>query len=96
MSTIEERVARGAALLDRIENDWPNRIDLDRLNLSIGIDCIWGQLVGGYWLRPAAATDAEALGFNADMRLADDAWLAALDALEAEWRRVITERRAAA
>lgn len=96
MSTIEERVARGAAYLDATENDWPDRIDLDRLNLAVGVDCIWGQLVGGYWLRPKAVVDAESFGFNPDYRLPDEKWVEAVDALTAEWRRVITERRAAA
>jgi hypothetical protein len=96
VSTIEERVARGAAYLDATENDWLTRIDLGRLNLLIGVDCIWGQLVGGYSLRPKEVDDGEAFGFNADYRQPEDTWVEAVNELEAEWRRVITERRAAA
>ena len=47
--TLEEakvRVARGAALLDRERPGWPERIDLDTLQLSSACFCIRGQLVG--------------------------------------------------
>ena len=92
MSTIEERVARGAAWLDSELPGWVAEIDLNRLVLSSPCRCICGQLYGEYADRPDAIwhTDAEH-GFNV---FSDDPseW----GALEDEWRRVITERRAAA
>jgi hypothetical protein len=44
MSTIAERVARGAALLDEREPGWWERIDLGRLDLSSPCRCVLGQL----------------------------------------------------
>ena len=41
--SIETRVARGVALLDRTLADWDERIDLERLNLENTCDCILGQ-----------------------------------------------------
>jgi hypothetical protein len=48
MSTIAERVARGAEFLDEHDPDWwradvPNAIDLGTLDLSNGDECVLGQ-----------------------------------------------------
>lgn len=81
MSTIEERVARGAAHLDGI-TDWVTRAPLS----SWPVLCVY--------LNERAQEDpsgytAVACGFLADVP-------AEIAPLFAEWRRVITERRAAA
>lgn len=39
-----KRVARGAALLDRTLPGWEHNIDLQRLNLALGTDCVLGQV----------------------------------------------------
>jgi hypothetical protein len=44
MSTIAERVARGAALLDEREPGWWQRIDLGRLDIGSTCRCVLGQL----------------------------------------------------
>lgn len=48
MNTITERVERGAALLDERDPDWwradvDRAIDLDRLNVMDGEECVLGQ-----------------------------------------------------
>jgi hypothetical protein len=106
---VEERVAKGAALLDEREPGWDARIDLGRLALTDCGDCVLGQLDsqrairgeaaaetagrGPYWTALAALglteLDAAAHGF-------DSSKLGEADLLDAEWRRVIEARRAAA
>lgn len=43
-TTVKERVARGAALLDRIVPGWEKRIDLEKLDLASCEFCVCGQL----------------------------------------------------
>lgn len=102
MSTITDRVAAGAAWLDAERPGWVERIDLDRLDLESPCRCILGQEFGDYfeaiWNEEINTPDTAACGFTvADLavigRAAGDREFAALTA---EWRRVITERRAAA
>jgi cytochrome P450 len=98
VSTISERVARGVAWLDENRPAWDREIDLGRLVLSSPCRCVLGQLYGDYSDAPIDARldgyDVQR-GFNSSGRTygeRDNDF----DALEAEWRRVITERRAAA
>jgi hypothetical protein len=69
----EDRVRRGAALLDRIRPGWWREIVPDRLATESCACCILGQLYGGYitgWIaiRPAACRPGivppSAYGFN--------------------------------
>ncbi len=97
MSTIEERVARGAAWLDARKAGWLDRIDLAELEMASGKWCIAGQLWGLFPNRPKAL--AAGWDFGLDVASYDRSQGAIRDefrALTAEWRRVITERRAAA
>ena len=48
MNTVNERVERGAALLDEKRPGWWQDIDLGRLDISSSCDCIAGQQPGGY------------------------------------------------
>jgi hypothetical protein len=48
MNVIEERVARGAALLDEYVPAWFNKVDLDRLDIGNCTNCILGQVFGSY------------------------------------------------
>lgn len=94
MSTISERVQRGAAWLDTERPGWAGEIDLGQLILSSPCRCVLGQLYGDY-------VDAPLVDEHGDQAGVEHGFNAALtgteyDALEAEWRRVITERRAAA
>lgn len=69
MSTIEERVARGAAFLDEKLPGWwqKEQISLNRLDLSDGCGCVVGQLY-----EPRAHADDTETGFEAAI---DVAWL---------------------
>jgi hypothetical protein len=48
MSTLSERVAAGAALLDEKRPGWEMEIDCARLNIASRRDCMCGQLYGEY------------------------------------------------
>ncbi len=48
METIEERVAKGAALLDEKRPGWAARINRDTLRISSRCGCILGQEFGSY------------------------------------------------
>lgn len=43
-----ERTARGAALLDAWNPDWPTLIDLSRLNVGCPWNCVLSQTAGAY------------------------------------------------
>lgn len=44
----DDRVARGAALLDEQVPGWERRIDPDRLDVTSACGCILGQVFGSY------------------------------------------------
>lgn len=107
--SIEIRVARGVALLDRTLADWDERIDLDRLDLESTCGCILGQEFADYaddfdnedWTPyDAAISELPIDGYG-------DAWRYGFDRhrneggneyadLTAEWKRVILARRGGA
>jgi len=100
MTTIAERVAKGAAFLDEREPGWDTRIDLDILSLDSICRCVLGQLHGGF----GAGLDAVGLIDNNDRDIElgffwTDEHRFDLDDepadLTAEWKRVITARREA-
>lgn len=102
MSTIAERVARGAAWLDGVLPNWwkTHSLNLDDFDMADGCKCVVGQLspfaefddaIDGAWM-DLSFDAAHALGFSAGP--AQSNALEYLD-LQAEWRRIITERRAA-
>lgn len=95
MSTISERVAQGVAWLDENAPDWLSRIDLAELQLGSCCDCVIGQTFGCYASdHPLDYDKAAGLGFNTARY--GGAGSEDLAHLNEEWRRVITERRAAA
>lgn len=102
-ATIQERVAAGAAWLDAHEPDyyapdpWYERIEVEHLQLTSTCNCVLGQLWGNYWtaVREQALGDTAPLGFNVRAHLLVADRIAEVAALEAEWYRVITARRAA-
>jgi hypothetical protein len=86
-----ERVAAGAALLDRKVPGWAERIDLAALSIASCTRCVLGQLapdVDGCGFDPDFGFDAGDLDRNERViaRLGEYA------ALDAEWKRVIRER----
>lgn len=114
MSTISERVQRGAELLDAGLPDWwqTHRFDLAKFDLKSGCSCVVGQL----WPQAGGDPDHWDSAFDQAVNTAwlDLNWDTAVEygfyagspfdgdhdaeyaELEREWRRVITERRAAA
>lgn len=57
---INDRVARGAALLDEKRPGWLGEISLDRLAMLSGTECALGQLYGSYRLAVDALWPDEA------------------------------------
>jgi hypothetical protein len=96
VSTIEERVARGAAWLDEQEPGWARQVDLARLALSSPCRCVLGQLYGEYMDAPLVDVFGNVAGVEHGFNAGGIDTEAEFVALEARWRRVITERRAAA
>ena len=45
---LSRHVTKGAALLDKTRPGWADEIDVERLDLLDGCDCVLGQLHGGY------------------------------------------------
>jgi hypothetical protein len=95
---IEDRVALGAAWLDEYREGWFNEVDLGQLILSSPCRCVLGQLYGEYMDAPLVDIGGDVAGadygFNAYGHSPERD--AEYVHLEDEWRRVITERRAAA
>jgi hypothetical protein len=97
----EDRVERGAALLDRARPGWEREISLDDLAMSRCDHCILGQLYGQYWtgvqaVRPLVFGESRSAmwktehGFTLPLSDGSFGWLA--DA----WRALIRRRLAAA
>jgi hypothetical protein len=61
---LEERVARGAALLDGKFPQWEGKLDVDALDIKHINSCVLGQLYGGYY------TGVRELGINDSAELA--------------------------
>jgi hypothetical protein len=93
VSTISERVARGAAWLDEQRPGWVDEIDLHDLALASPCRCILGQIFGDF--DDVKMRGPMARGFNA-YKSDYDGEMREFGELEREWRRVITERRAEA
>lgn len=105
MSTIAERVAAGAAFLDKREPGWDRRIDLDRLDLESACACVLGQLHFDknapdlsyiYAIRKLQIQEPRDAEFGFDvLEGAEDfsAEEAEFEELTAEWKRVLTKRR---
>lgn len=56
--TLEERITRGAELLDARVPGWRERVDVQRLDLSSDTECVLGHVLGSY------ARGLEALGLT--------------------------------
>lgn len=98
MSTITERVARGAAWLDNARPNWFREIDLSRLVMTSPCECVIGQLFGDYndfidgdLVEGGFSTETD-WGFRHAFNTGSERQF---QNLETEWRRVISERRAA-
>jgi len=94
VTTVAERVARGAALLDERIPGWWQRINLPELDMRC--NCIIHQLFNGSYLR--AVEDDLGLPNGADDTDHGFLWRSDSEvrALDAEWVRLIESRRAGA
>lgn len=96
--SIAERVAAGAGLLDEHAPGWADRIDIDRLNISLCSRCVLGQLYGDYFRGldaiPAIGTSGDEVG-PADYGFfhTDEGWFPEDDELTAAWRALIEQRQ---
>jgi hypothetical protein len=43
-----DRARCGAEYLDQLEPGWYNRVDVERLDISVATECVIGQLYGSY------------------------------------------------
>lgn len=59
---LKDYVSAGAELLDRKRPDWFLRVNLDKLDLGSGYECVLGQLYGAY----ASGVDRLELDWDAD------------------------------
>ena len=94
MSTIAERVASGAALLDERMPGWHQRIDLDTLDIDSCKNCVLGQIYGSPQME---VSFDPGLGFDiddADYRFASSS-RQRVKRLTVAWRELIESRRAA-
>ena len=96
MTTIKERVEKGAALLDEKRPGWEKEIDLDGLVMESGTCCVLGQLYEGSfykgkwailpeWGADSWDTPATEHGFTSQNGV--------YVALTRAWKRLIRERR---
>jgi hypothetical protein len=46
----EDRIAKGAALLDKVRPSWFHEVNCDRLSMESCDDCMMGQLYGKYYI----------------------------------------------
>lgn len=89
----EDRIARGAALLDEQRPGWRDEIDVETLDLASECDCILGQLHGDYLegvdMLDLNLPDRVACGFDilSGVRDEDKAYAR----LTAEWRQALAQ-----
>lgn len=98
----EDRVARGAELLDRVRPGWHREITADRLAMDSCNQCILGQIYGDYGrgLKILMRFDlevfdrSERFGFEADSREGMPAawWQGTFARLADAWRAAIRSR----
>ena len=99
MDSIQERVQRGATLLDRHRPEWWKIINLDELRMHNTCNCVLGQCYGAFnqgklalELTKRASDDADN-GFEANEKDGYQNLQNEYQNLQNEWVRVITERR---
>jgi hypothetical protein len=99
LPTIQDRVAKGAELLDTHEPGWARWVNPHLLDQADEVFCVLGQLHGSYeagrseyYHLLGGELDEVAHGFV--VASSDGAWEAAHDTLTDCWRQAVTARRA--
>lgn len=91
--SIEERVAAGAAWLDKHRPGWADAINLDQLDLADCTVCVLGQVYGDFWNAPLSdGLPGEWTRRATEMGFADDH--GRYTELNEAWAALIDERRA--
>lgn len=81
------RVSNGMQWLDAVRPGWFDRIDLQRFDMTSTTDCVYGQVFGSLDSYGAQTKWLQQSGFDAVGQ--------EIFELEAEWLRMIKERRCA-
>jgi hypothetical protein len=63
--TAEQRVALGVIHMDENYPGWRSKIDVSRLNVASTEDCIFGQVLGGYYRQDNDLSVIYRCGFDA-------------------------------
>lgn len=93
VAEIEDRVARGSTYLDKKRPGWEDDINLDRLELCDGRQCILGQLYGSYIdaaIQLGITHQSRDLGFLCQHVDGD---VLKLELVANAWKRLINNRR---
>jgi hypothetical protein len=86
----KKEIDEGVKLLDQEQGlDWPHRIDVAKLNMSWGRDCVIGQLYGHY---SARFKPEEGVPYAFDLYLSDDQTKRTIQTRE--WKEKIVQLRA--
>lgn len=71
-----KNVKEGSLFLDRLDLNWYEAIDVDKLDLSNANTCVLGQKFGGYWSAISdlglSVEESAELGFNVDHELTEE------------------------
>jgi len=101
MSTIANRVKKGAELLDTAQPNWYEQIELSQLDLSSCKKCILGQMFGDFsdgaevLFKDELSSSIDKCGFDIDRELLlentpEEVW----ELLCTYWRHEVVSRRA--
>jgi hypothetical protein len=95
---VRDLAKRGAALLDRIEPGWEDKINLSTLTMSSCYLCILGQIYGAFYTMPPGIKKEECdkLGFVANLTTLEEMNINLFDfwnQLAEEWKKAILLRR---
>ena len=94
MNSVNERVERGAALLDERRPGWWKGIDLGRLDIKSDCNCIAGQL-GGSYMPGVESLGLYVMEVEAAHGFEFEESTAEYPALTEAWRELIQRRRLA-
>lgn len=95
--TIEQRVARGAELLNGLVPGWTERIDVNTLDIKLGDRCVLGQVFSertedyGAYYRGLDTLLVGDFGADYGFHVLEACNYSEWEALTNEWKRVLAE-----